>query len=123
MTALSLRTTENNGRRVVTLAGEIDLTNSSTLQTDVETIIESASGPVIMDWSQVGFCDSSGINTVVVLARHARTHSIGLALAGVRGRVANVFTLTSLDRVVPLYPDVDAALQALPGSAEHQTGA
>ena len=123
MTALSLRTTDNSGCRMVALVGEIDITNSATLQADVEAIIESASGPVIMDWSEVGFCDSSGINTLVVLARHARAHSVDLALAGVHGRVANVFTLTALDRVVPLYPDIATALQALSGSARDQAGA
>ncbi|MEO5876754.1 MAG: STAS domain-containing protein [Streptosporangiaceae bacterium] len=112
MSELALHTHESEGCLVVALAGEIDTTNSAGLVAELIAVIETATGPVVLEWSDVTFCDSSGINTVVVVTRHARTHAVPLALAGVRGRVANVFTLTALDRVVPLYPDVEAALRA-----------
>jgi anti-sigma B factor antagonist len=112
-TELSVQTSGLGAYTVVTLAGEIDVTNSPRLLTDLTTAISAAADTVIIDLSQVRFCDSSGLNGFVIAARVARDRQLGLCLVGLRDRVANVFRITRLDELLPIHKDLYSALNAL----------
>jgi anti-sigma B factor antagonist len=70
----------------------------------------AADGPnrVILDLTQVKFVDSSGLGAIVaVMKLLAPTRQLDLAsLAPI---VAKVFSLTRMDSVFAIYPDVDKA--------------
>lgn len=124
MTELSVTSSEAGGCVVAVLVGEIDITNAGDVLVDLVAVVDAAAGPVVLDWAGVSFCDSSGIATVVRLTHHARDYGVALAVTGLQGRVANVFTLMSLEKVLPVFADVDAAVRALAGpAASNQAGA
>ena len=47
------------------------------------------------------------------LGKRLREAKQGYAIAGLRDRVAQVFKLSGLDRILPIYPDLAAAEAAL----------
>ncbi|MEQ3625893.1 MAG: STAS domain-containing protein [Celeribacter sp.] len=72
---------------------------------------------VLLDLGQVGFLDSSGLGALVAVLKHlqpART----LELANLTPGVTKVFTLTHMDRVFTVHPDVTGALEG-GGVARH----
>jgi anti-sigma B factor antagonist len=68
-------------------------------------------GDVILDLSQVGFLDSSGLGAVVAVRKLLGDGRV-LALAGLTPAVDKVMTLTRMNTVFPIHTDLDAALEA-----------
>src|SRR4051812_19973527 len=98
MSELLVSSAESGGCVVAVLVGEIDMTNSPEVLRDLVAVVDAASGPVVLDWARVSFCDSTGITMVVRLSRHARERGVALSVAGLRDRVANIFTITNLEK-------------------------
>ena len=68
---------------------------------------------VLIDLSGVDYMSSSGLGTVLWLGKRLREEKQGFAVFGLRDRVAQVFKLSGLDRIVPVYPDLAAAEAAV----------
>lgn len=109
------------GGVVLALSGELD---HDTAQDLVAVLDEpaAAGARILVDCSQLDFCDSSGLNTL--LRAHSTAVRAGgeLILFGVRGPVARLLGLTGMDRVFPQFPDLAAALAApgRPDAAERR---
>ncbi|MEV5432021.1 STAS domain-containing protein [Streptomyces sp. NPDC052701] len=69
---------------------------------------------LILDLSGITFCDSSGLNTLLRLRRHADEHGGRLSLVAPADRVMHMLRLTGADTVFPLYADVTEAQEAQP---------
>ena len=74
--------------------------------------IDEGHRKIILDLSHVKFLDSSGLGVMVSMVKKL-TGSGALAFCGVQEQVAQVFSLTRLDRVFNIYPNKDVALGAL----------
>jgi anti-sigma B factor antagonist len=75
---------------------------------------ETDGGPetVILDLSEVGFIDSSGLGAIVASMKHMGQDRT-LALAGLTPTVDKVFRLTRMDSVFSLFATVDGAINEL----------
>ena len=67
----------------------------------------------MIDLSRVDYMSSAGLGTILWLGKRLREEKQGFAVFGLRDRVAQVFKLSGLDRVVPVYPDLAAAEAAV----------
>ena len=67
---------------------------------------------VVLDLSNVGFIDSSGLGAIVATMKHLAPER-KLVLAGLTPTVDKVFRLTRMDSVFSLYPTLDGALAEL----------
>lgn len=74
--------------------------------------IQQGVSVVLLDLSQVGFIDSSGLGAIVACLKTQRARG-KMAICGVRESVASLFQLTRMDKVVELYPTVEEAAAAL----------
>ncbi|CAL9669052.1 MULTISPECIES: STAS domain-containing protein [unclassified Streptomyces] len=106
---LITRTTTGDGIILVTLAGEVDLDGSSQLREVLLDSVESAPGTVV-DFAEVGFLDSSGINVLICAHRAAESRGVWLRLAAPREAVARVLRLVGVDALIPCYPSAEQAL-------------
>jgi anti-sigma B factor antagonist len=66
---------------------------------------------LVLDLSRVDFVDSSGLGAIVSCLKRVGPRG-SLAVAGARGAVAKLFTLTRMDRVFPMHASVDDALKS-----------
>ncbi|MET7686270.1 STAS domain-containing protein [Streptomyces sp. NPDC005423] len=106
---LSIRTHVVDDVRVVSVSGEIDHQTGSPLREALEGP-DGTAPRVVVDLSEVGFMDSSGIN-VLIAVHHTLTGAGGwLRLAGATPPVLRIVQLVGLDAVIPCAPTLQQAL-------------
>ena len=82
---------------VVSLVGDVDMASETLV---VEALAALAAREVIVDLSQVGFLDSSGIRALVIGHRASKAAGGSLALRGPSSEAAQVLELTRLNEVI-----------------------
>ena len=99
---------------VVEVTGRIAASESMDLTRQMEAHLSSDEvRAVVLDLSRVDYMSSAGLGTVVWLGKRMREAKQGFAIFGMRDRVAQVFKLSGLDRILPIYPDLAAAESAI----------
>ena len=99
---------------VVEVRGRIGATESMDLTRRLEKhFADGVVRPLVLDLSGVEYMSSAGLGTTVWLAKRMRESKQQFALSGLRDRVAHVFKLSGLDRILPVYPDRAAADEAV----------
>jgi anti-sigma B factor antagonist len=95
---------------VLPIKGRLNLgTNLTFLEIEIRKLIEGGTKKLILDISELTYIDSAGIGMVMNMWGKANQGGGKLSIAGAKGPVAESFGIVHLDRVVSLYPDVDAA--------------
>lgn len=69
---------------------------------------------VVADLTATTFCDTMGIHPLVMAHKQARAVNAELRLAVPSASVLSVMTVMGLDRVLRIYPSLDAALPGRP---------
>ncbi|HEU5155753.1 MAG TPA: STAS domain-containing protein [Streptosporangiaceae bacterium] len=95
--------------RVLVLAGEIDMHTAPRLRDEMFQLIEEEPRPLVVDLTDVSFCDSAGVNIAAAARKHAARHRVTLAVVGLNARVDKVFRMTGMDRLIPTYATLPEA--------------
>lgn len=103
------RTAPLEGASVVSVAGEIDLSNHGELETAVGEARETQPRAVILDLSGVLYLDSIAIRTLIVLARHA-VPLIVVVPPGVS--VRRTVDVAGLRSILPVHDTLEEAVAA-----------
>jgi anti-anti-sigma regulatory factor len=117
--------TEGNST-VLTLNGELDHDSAPLLRERFDEVFDAeaaapAAGPdggpappryVIVDCTQLGFCDSTGLNVLLTARIRAGEVGVGIRLAALRGHVVRMFEITGAGGVFTIHPDLADALAA-----------
>lgn len=92
----------------------LDEDNVHRLQTEVAGAADAAPQlPIVLDLAQVDFMPSLSLAALVRLVTQFRARDQRLLLAGLQPQVREVFTITHLDRLFELHPDIPAALKSV----------
>lgn len=104
--------TTRGPQTVVSLTGEIDLSNHAALRAGLNDLIVRGSVDLVLDMSEVSFVDSTGLGALIGTRRrvHAFHGSLAIVLADPATR--RVFEITGLDKVFDLHPTLDSAIGA-----------
>ena len=93
--SISLRSTP--AEAVITLVGEIDMLTVPRLSQTVSEVLGTDPPPrVVLDLTDVTFCDSQGLGTLVVLSRKATMAQSCLVLSNVGDFLLRVLDITGL---------------------------
>jgi anti-sigma B factor antagonist len=103
---------------VVRLPAEIDLTKSDAVREALLATLNQAALALVVDMTATTFCDSSGITALVRAARRATATGATIRLAVTAPPVLRVISLVGIDRLIDIYPSVDAARASLSDPAE-----
>lgn len=68
---------------------------------------------LVVDLHRVRFMDSSGLSALLSSLKTVTASGGKLAVCGVGGELANLFRLTKLEKIIPIYDTADSAGQAL----------
>ncbi len=93
---------------MVTASGEIDLYTAPQLQSELSRLLRSDSDRVVVDLSEVEFCDSTGMNVLLAAMKRLRERGGSLELAAPRPAVRRILQVTGLDTVFTVYERVPA---------------
>jgi anti-sigma B factor antagonist len=105
--AINSREGAASGTRIITLAGPVTLPNLFTLQDELRS--GELPSAVILDITGVPYMDSAGIGAIINYFVHLRKRSVKLTVAGINGRVIELFKLTGADTVIPITATVEEA--------------
>jgi anti-anti-sigma factor len=86
----------------VRLSGEIDIFTSMALRRRLLNALRYSTGMLVIDLSDVLFCDASGLGVLVGIQHRARARGIVLALTGPRPYMSRLLHITGLDRSLPV---------------------
>ncbi len=104
------------GVAVAELAGELDLASAPALRERLLSLLRPGSSRLVLDLSRVSFCDASGLAVLVGTSHRALRLGGFLRLAAVSRPAARVLDLTGLDRHLPVFPTVRAAITGAAGA-------
>jgi anti-sigma B factor antagonist len=107
---ISLSARELGDRRLVTVAGEIDMMTTPRLRTFLQRQLEGGGSLLVIDLRAVSFLASSGLAVLVETLNQAREHRIELRLVCDSRKVTRPLEATGLTELFELYADPDAAL-------------
>lgn len=100
------------GPVLITVAGDLDFSTAADLGDVIRDTHFTPVG-VVIDLSEVHYCDSTGITVLVTASQRAGKAGSPLALAGLSDNLRRIFGIAGLFDFFSLYPTVDQALRAL----------
>ena len=107
---LDVTVRQESGCTVVAVTGEVDVYTAPTLDQALSETIADGGTCVVVDLSGVDFLDSTGLSVLVKALKRIREADGSLDVVVSADRVAKVFRLTGLDKVIPLHSELAAAL-------------
>ena len=96
---------------VVHLSGHIDELGADALSAVLDSTLEQRTYCIVFNLSDVLFLGSTGLGQIMRAYRVAGKEGGYVRIAAPQPLVADVFRLTKLDRLLPIYPSVEAALK------------
>ncbi|MCS0635899.1 STAS domain-containing protein [Streptomyces sp. LP05-1] len=112
---LTVDVTEHGAWTVLSIKGELDLVSSPVVRRRVHDAVADGRHDVVLDLSQVLFCDSSGVGVLIAARRllhscRGRLRLILPARGAVEGSHVNrVMSALGVRRLFTVYADVAAA--------------
>ena len=92
---------EDGPARVVRLIGELDVDSAQRSGASLDSAVNTAVQPtLVLDLSELSFCDSSGVRALLALHRLATDAGRDLSVRNATASVALVLNLTGADRVL-----------------------
>ncbi|WP_433324455.1 STAS domain-containing protein [Spirillospora sp. CA-294931] len=110
-----------DGRLVVRLAGDLDIASADQahqrISDAVARYVPTGSPVVILDMTEVAFCDSMGLRTLIIVWKQLRAAGGRLVLAALSPPCRRVLERTGLSQRIEIRPSVESAMRSggLPG--------
>ena len=102
-----------DGVRVIRLKGRLDLEGTEAADLKLTSLAAAQKGFVIVDLHGVEFMSSIGVSIIVKVARALSSREGRLVLFRPQPNVHDVLTRTSIDQIIPIFVDLDAARTAV----------
>ena len=90
---LSITTSDKDNERVVSVAGEVDVSNAPELREALDRAFEGGATAVEVDLTEVPYIDSTGIGVLVGAAHRASEANVTLEVARPQHNVSRVLAL------------------------------
>jgi anti-sigma B factor antagonist len=106
---------EVRGVPVLAVKGEIDVYSAPALKDALTALLGAGSTAAVVDLSEVGFLDSTGLGALVAARTSATDADARLPIVTDSDRILKLFRITGLDGVFEIHPTVDSAVDAVSG--------
>jgi anti-anti-sigma factor len=113
-----------SGIPVVSGPAEIDITNAAFLRAALLAAGEHGHATIVVDLSETAFCDTVGLQVLVLGHRRAVAEGGEFRLVSRTASLRRLLQLTGVDQVIPNFTTLDEALTELPAIAirPHRAG-
>jgi anti-anti-sigma factor len=106
-----------DGNATVRMRGELDIATADQAYTYLRDVVDNQNGPVLMNLSELSFCDAAGLGVLARVAAHARRSGQSLRLTAARPALLRIMHITGLDEVFPEIRNHALTVIALPRQA------
>src|SRR5436305_3864125 len=90
---LRVRVRTQPGHTVVSLAGELDIADAETLAFQLSALISAGHTRIVVDLTELAFCDAPGLRTLEKAARRAALRGGWVRLAGARAPMRRIIRI------------------------------
>ncbi|WP_329192738.1 MULTISPECIES: STAS domain-containing protein [unclassified Streptomyces] len=104
--------TSGTGAVVCAITGDLDLDGLGAVRPLLEQAVRSGANRLVIDLTDLGFCDSSGLNLLLAARLDAEKAGLGVRLAAPTQQLLRLLEITGADTVFTIDTTVDAALTA-----------
>lgn len=109
--------TDNGGVTVLVVKDHrLDALVADSYKTDLKALLDSGKVRLCVDLGQVQFIDSSGLNVLIFGTRAARDKKGGLKVACLAPAVRDLFAMTRVDKMIPIFGSVEEAVGSFPAA-------
>jgi anti-anti-sigma factor len=98
---------------VLKVSGRMDAANAGTFQRSCEEWIAKGSTHLVLDLSELQYVSSMGLSCFLVIAKTLQAKAGSLILCQLQGLPKQVFEMTHLIKLFPLFDSPEAALRSL----------
>ena len=98
------------GAKIIKLVGPITLSTLFDFQTVSR---KDHNAPIVLDIRDVPYMDSAGLGSVISLYASCQRTKRGFGIVGVSDRIRTLFEVTNCDGLLPCYPDLERADNAV----------
>lgn|GEM_PF-3422765 len=91
--------------------GEYDIANVSTLRAELVDILRSRPTGIVVDLSDVEFCDLACLRSMAGIGNRAAAVGVWVRIAAPSPLIRRLLEITGLSVSLPAYPDVEQALR------------
>jgi anti-sigma B factor antagonist len=109
---------DENGVRVISLAGEVDLYTAPEFKQELLRVIGEGATQVVVDFSDTTFIDSTTLGVLVGGVKRLRPNGGQLSLVCSDKNITKIFEITGLDRVFAIHPTREEALAAAASTSD-----
>ena len=103
---------EAGGVVVIGVDGQLIVSNRHELKERVAEAVDFGTRKILVDFTDTGYIDSSGLGALVSLAKKLREAGGELRLAGLNADLRTLFELTKLDTLFTITASADEALKS-----------
>ncbi len=104
---------KEEGHDVIKVSGDVDLQSSPKLRGFLLSKVKTKCPVLLVDFTDVGYIDSSGLATLVEYYQGSRAFSGRLVLFGMNARVRSIFELVRLSEIFTIQDNRKDALQSV----------
>ena len=106
-----------DGKATVKVRGELDIATADQAYAYLRDVVDSQDGPVLMNLSELSFCDAAGLGVLAKVAGHARRSGRSLKLTAARPSLLRIMAITGMDEAFPEVRNPSLSIIALPRQA------
>ena len=108
---MQIKTEQKEKALVLSLHGNLDADSVSAFKKTSYKLVEEGMRFLVIDCSELGFIDSTGLGALISLLRKLRMQNGDLKVAGLNNEVRSVFEITRLHRLFDILPNVQTACE------------
>jgi anti-sigma B factor antagonist len=108
--------TEKNvaGFPLFELEGKIySSTDCSNIVNRIKSLIDEGCVQILLDFSRVGYINSSGIGAMLTCIKRAKSRGGDLHFIAIPKKIAGYFKITKLDTILGIYENAEAAVASI----------
>jgi anti-sigma B factor antagonist len=96
---------------VLYMEGSLTVASAQDVFSQIVSLLEEGETKFLLHLSSVDFIDSTGLGTVVRISKRVREAKGKLNLAEPQPKILEMFALTRLDKILPIYEKLEEALR------------
>lgn len=108
--SFTVRKDDAKGVVIIGVDGQLIVGNRHDLKTKVMESMDAGETKVVVDFTNTGYIDSSGLGVLVSLAKKIREAGGDLVLAGLNEDLRTLFELTKLDTLFAIKESAEEAI-------------
>ena len=107
---LTLRVEPRDGALVVWIVGRLDEQTVQRFRRSLESLFPEDFMTCVLDATDLTYINSDGLRVLLGCRRSLGQTSRGFAICSLSTTIRAVFEISGFDRVIPIHPDLEAAL-------------